>query len=261
MIRVLTYNILNGGDGRESLLGDVIGHAHADIIVLQEVANPAFVQNLARELDCDWFVADSNHARRKLALLSRFPITARNSHHLFPLHRTLLEAQIEIAPNRRLALFGVHLVAPSHLIPFEWWQAWELRVILQRVRAVAAQPCIIAGDFNAIAPHEAVDVAALPPWLRQAIALQGGRIARRTIATMQRAGLIDCYRLLHLHDDGHTVPARAPNGRLDYIFVNDALRGAVRSCDVVAEPSAVRAASDHLPVMMDFCLDGVATTD
>jgi endonuclease/exonuclease/phosphatase family metal-dependent hydrolase len=253
--KFVTYNILNGAVGREDLISAVLTRANADVIVLQEVAAIALVQRLARELAMAHFVAESNHDRRKVAILSRLPICSSDSYHPFPLHRTLLEARIEYTPGRSLAIFGVHLVAPSHVALFEWWRIWELNIIFGRIGIAQPDTFILAGDFNAVAPGDVVETKVLPRYLRWPLAMQGGCTARGAIANVMRRGMSDAYRLCHDQADGYTIPSRAPNGRLDYIFVNPKLRDAVKSCEVVTEPDMVHRASDHLPVLMELEFD------
>lgn len=251
--RFVTYNILYGGKHREDAIHAVLEQTQADVIVLQEVGNPAVVERLSERLGLQSFIAYGNSPLH-LALLSRYPIQSANSYRPRIIHRALLGAQIAYAPNRTLNVFGVHLIAPPFQIFWEWRRVWELRQVLRRVAAAQPNPCILAGDFNAIAPNDVVEVERIPWHLRLLfITLQGGHIAQQAIAAVQRAGLLDAYRLRHpAPDTGRTLPAFAPTVRLDYIFVNAALREAVRACEVVTQPSAVRRASDHLPVLLDL---------
>ena len=93
----------------------------------------------------------------------------------------------------------------------------------------------------------------MPPRYRPFVWLSGGRIRWRTIHTILDAGYVDTYRRHHALAPGHTLPAWDPHVRLDYVFVPEAFRDRVRSCDVVTHPDAP-AASDHLPVVADLVL-------
>ena len=46
-LRILSYNILKGGVGREGPLGDVIKACDPDIVIFQEAYRPAVIQQLA----------------------------------------------------------------------------------------------------------------------------------------------------------------------------------------------------------------------
>ena len=47
-LRILSYNILKGGGGRERMLATVIGACAPDIVIFQEAYNPAVIEGLAR---------------------------------------------------------------------------------------------------------------------------------------------------------------------------------------------------------------------
>src|SRR3712207_3021190 len=77
-MRVLSFNILDGGSDRALLLGDVIESQRPDLVALVEADDPAVVERLARRLHMDFIHAAGNtHAS---ALLSRFPIRESINH-------------------------------------------------------------------------------------------------------------------------------------------------------------------------------------
>jgi exonuclease III len=249
--KFMTYNILDGGINRENLILQVLKASQPDAVILQEVTNPNIIQNFAKVLEMKLFLAQGN-SRRYLALLSRFPIIFQQNIHPFPpIKHTILEATIEYAPNQHLHLFGVHLV-PHFFVAFEWWRAWEIKVTLQRAIQKHSEPCLIAGDFNAVAPQDRVIKQGLPLFLKIMLWLQGGRIFHQVISKTLSAGFTDCYRLVNERKEGFTLPAPDPHIRLDYIFSNGKLKANLQKCYVVSEPSSVRQASDHLPVVAEF---------
>jgi exonuclease III len=113
---------------------------------------------------------------------------------------------------------------------------------------------LLAGDFNAIAPGDRVRLVWQPAWLwgQARLWFQVGPVMRRALRLLLKAGYVDCFHLLHPHDDGFTFPASDPKARLDYIFADPALSPALRECQVVMQSDAVRIASDHLPVVAEF---------
>jgi endonuclease/exonuclease/phosphatase family metal-dependent hydrolase len=246
----MTYNILDGGIGRESYILDVLRAIQPDVIVLQEVLHADFAQTLGRALDMETFFAAGN-TKRQLALLSRLPIIAKQSYHPFLIHRTVLEAEIKYTPNQRFAIFGIHTIALHHVI-FELWRWGEVKTIVKRTRLRASIPCLILGDFNAIAPNDNVVVEAMPLFIRWMIFLSGQRVYRFAIRALLSAGFTDCFRALNPNDDGFTLPPPTPNARLDYIFANEVMQPHLRRCFVVREPAAVQKASDHYPVVAEF---------
>ena len=73
-------------------------------------------------------------------------------------------------------------------------------------------------------------------------------------STVLEAGYVDAYRTLHPDLPGYTMPTWDPHVRLDYAFVPSSEAGRIVGCDVVRHADAV-AASDHLPVCLDFRVD------
>ncbi len=251
LLRVMTYNILDGGEGREEYLLEVLQAVRPDIAVLQEVFHEGFVQGLASALEMKAFLPCGNRKRR-VALLSRLPVTSSTIYHyLPPMWRNVIKAEVEYQPHKRFRLFGIHPMANLSVI-CELWRWWEARRIIARVKPHAAEPCLVAGDFNAIAPSDRVLTNHMPGWLKLTILIQGNRVYHLSIRQYLAAGFIDCFRAAHPGDDGFTLPPPQPNSRLDYILVNDALKSHLVNCWVVREPPAILRASDHYPVVADF---------
>jgi exonuclease III len=247
----MTYNILDGGEGRGAYLLEVLQAVQPDIAILQEVYQADFVQNLASALKMESFFAGGNRKRR-VALLSRLPVISCQSYHRFPpIWRNVIEAGIEYQPSKKLWLFGVHPMANLSVL-CECWRWWEAKRIIKRVKRHAAKLCLVAGDFNAIAPRDRVVMNRMPRWLRLTILFQGNRVYHFSVRKYLSAGITDCFRIMHPDDDGFTLPTPEPNSRLDYILVNDGLKQNLINCWVVREPPAVLKASDHYPVVAEF---------
>ncbi len=253
VLRLVTYNIRDGGIGREQRIVDVLAAIHPDVIVLQEVTHPAFVEHCAAQLGMHGFFARGN-TKRHLALLSQRPVLVADSYHPFPpIRASLLEATIATKPTHAVQVFGVHLV-PQPGTFFEWWRTWELRAVLRRMHRASEQPCLLVGDFNAVAPHDRIDTAASPWFFKAMLWVQHGRVFDTAIRTVLAAGFIDCYRTLHPHADGFTLPTPTPRMRVDYAFANPMLAARLRACDVMADLEAAHIASDHYPLLVEFDL-------
>jgi hypothetical protein len=77
-MRVVTYNILDGGEGRADPLAEVLEAQRPDIISLVEADVPAVVERIAKRLSMDFIVAPGDgHCS---ALLSRWPIQQTINH-------------------------------------------------------------------------------------------------------------------------------------------------------------------------------------
>ena len=249
-LRVMTYNILDGGVNREAYILEVIQRAQPNVVILQEVFTEDFLKFLSQSLGMNYFIGGGNK-ERKVALLSKLPVLSFQSYHpIFPIWRNFIDAEIEYEPSKTARVIGVHPMANLGIV-FEVWRMWEAKYIARYARRYQNTLCLIAGDFNAIAPGETVNTETMPRWLRGIIHLQGNRVYHFSITKLLSAGFTDCFRALN-SDEGFTLPPPSPNSRLDYIFVNATMKAYLKRCWVVREPDSVNRASDHYPVMAEF---------
>lgn len=250
-LKLLSYNILDGGVGRDTWIREILTQQAADMVLLQEVTNEGLFQGWASALSGNGLIA-RGRGKHSLGLITRLPLLEFKSVHPVPLRHPLLYARLNDSSGQTLDVIGVHLAAPAFNLPLELYRLRELDVVLKWIDTLGYTRAIVAGDFNSIAPGDSPNFHILPGWLRLSIFMQGGYIARQVIARMRAAGWLDAYRRVHPDDPGYTLPALAPNSRLDYIFVNDAVYRQVRACEVVRCPDVVRRASDHLPVAIEI---------
>jgi exodeoxyribonuclease-3 len=243
-IRLLTYNILRGGAGRERALIDVVRGAHPDLVILQEATRPEVVERLAAENAMPVWAARRGHS---LAFMSRIPIATHawlqppGSRHAF----------LEVVPEgMSLRVFGLHLSA-VHSAWTERRRMRELRALLGAIRQHQAGLHVLAGDFNTLAPGELLDVRSLPYRLRALVWLSGGRVRWTTIQTVLDAGYVDAFRLLNPADRGLTFPVWNPHVRLDYVFVPKPFASRITECRVVRDDPAP-IASDHFPLLAEL---------
>lgn len=240
MLRLLSYNICRGGEGRESALAAVIRDAGADIVMLQEARNPRAVERVAREAGMAAWGARDGHS---LGYMSRAPVERAVWHRPRVSRHAFLEVSL---PGTAWRVFGVHLSA-VHAAWTERRRVYELRSLLAGVGRQQPGPHVLVGDFNTLAPGEILDVSRLPTRLRALVWLSGGRIRWRTIQAVLDAGYVDVFRRLHPDAVGNTFPTWDPHVRLDYLFVPGGFISQVEACDVVMAPDAPEA-SDHFPL-------------
>lgn len=252
-VRVMTYNILKGGIGRQNNLKDVIQLANADVVVLQEVTDLDVLRSLAHSLEMQSFFGTGNR-KTKVALLSKLHVSTFESHHpRFPIWHNMIEAEVKVRPDRSIYLIGVHLI-PHLWLGFELWRSFEIKYILNRCKRFAGEPVLIAGDFNAIAPGDEVMVKSAPASIKAMLSLQGNRVFRFAIQALLSAGFRDSFRSLHPEENGFTYPTRKPSTRFDYIFVNPGIQEDLKVCRAIRELDSVLKASDHYPVLAEFDL-------
>jgi endonuclease/exonuclease/phosphatase family metal-dependent hydrolase len=247
-LRLLSYNILKGGLGREAALASVINAQSPDIVVLQEATRPDVVDRLARATH---MLASGAMRGRSLGFLSRVPI----AEHRWLRPRFSQHAFLEIVPaGVDLRIFGVHLSA-VHAAWTEARRVRELRSLLTAIKTHDRSQHVLVGDFNTLAPDERLNVSKLPYRLRALVWLSGGRIRWQTIAIILGAGYADAFRALHQTDPGLTFPTWDPQARLDYVFLPKPFAERIVACDVVTESPSVLVASDHFPVRAELQVD------
>lgn len=244
-LKLLSYNIKRGGAGRERALAGVINHQAPDLVILQEATRPDIVQRLADATGMGTAIAAPG---RSVACISRVPIAShRWARPLFSQH-----AFLEVTPTGADAsIFGVHLSA-VHAAWTERRRVRELRSLLGAASRSSKAFHMMVGDFNTLAPNEALDVTKLPYRLRVLVWLSGGRIRWQTIAIMLGANYIDAYRVHDATGDGYTFPTWDPHVRLDYAFLPKPFADRLVNCRVVREGPDVKHASDHFPLRIDF---------
>lgn len=104
-LKILSYNIQEGGTGRLPAITSVIRRQQPDAVALLEVDEPPTA--LARDLDMRIAFGEGNSAYH-VAWLSRLPIRRSENHRLAALSKTLLEIEVDWE-GVPLRLFATHL--------------------------------------------------------------------------------------------------------------------------------------------------------
>ena len=242
-MKVLGYNIAEGGAGRLPAIAALIARQRPDAVALIEANSRANAAELAERLGMALAFGEAN-GDYHLAWLSRSPIRAVTNHRHPGLAKTLLEIVIDGDDGGPLHLFAAHLASRHEpLAPVE-----ELPIILDRLAAVGTRPHLLVGDFNALRVGDPIGT---PPI---GVVPRGEAVAgapRPAIGQLLAAGYVDCYRHCHPRAAGYTYPAAAPWLRLDYLFADPTLAARLDRCERVASAATMRA-SDHLPVWATF---------
>jgi len=248
-LRFLSYNIRYGGTGRESQLASVINVCAPDVVVLQEATDPLVVSRVAERCGFPHWASRPGFST---GFLSRIPV----EHHAWHSARGARHAFLEVVlANPHPRIFGLHLSA--------WFSKWserrrarEIRMLLDGIREHQEGFHIIAGDFNALAPGERLQLGQMPRWIRAMVWVSGRDIARETIQVMLNEKYADVWRRLHPEGDGYTFPTWGAHVRLDYMFTPDRYAGRIEECTVVREAPDAAAASDHYPLFANVLTTG-----
>ena len=243
-MRVLTYNIKDGGGDRLPALATVIRQARPDVVGLSEVTSQTNGVALARALGMTFVFGEANNANH-VAWLSRWPVERQVNHRRPGLAKTALEIVVAWE-GRPLHLIVTHLASRHDTVrPID-----EVPIILDILAGVGALPRLLVGDLNALHPDD--EVGEPPAGVARRddgdTAVGAPRLALRRLLA---ARYTDCYRAKHPVALGHTYPATAPWLRLDYIFASPESALRLQACEVISSREA-RLASDHLPVLAEF---------
>lgn len=237
-LKLLSYNIQNGGGRRLSAIAEVIRAEQPDIVALQEATSRWNAFRLARKLDMQLTFARANGPFH-IAFLSRLPVQSAANHRLPQLAKTLAEITLDLNGSP-IQIFATHLAGGADPIH----PADEIEVMLGHLQLHAKDQHLLLGDFNSLAPNDPIGD---PPAGMQIMQSGVESDARRAIAQIQQADYVDCYRMLH-DAPGFTYPADAPWLRLDYIFASAPLAARLTHCEVIEAAHA----SDHLPLIAEF---------
>jgi endonuclease/exonuclease/phosphatase family metal-dependent hydrolase len=131
----------------------------------------------------------------------------------------------------------------------------EIAVILDvfAKHRAAGRPHLIAGDFNANAPYQSIDLSRSKPKTRVEAEANGGVIPRRAVQTLLNAGYRDSLREAdpHAAENLGTFTTEFPGQRVDYIFTHGIeSRRIARAW--IEQGDVARHASDHFPIGLEI---------
>lgn len=228
-MRIMTYNILNGGVGRVDPLCHVIQSASPDILLLCEATDHPLVMTIARKLQMAVFPAQSlRNPQGAVALLSKLNIVNAANLALIDdrYHGGAVEAGISCG-KVTIRILGIHPGDDSHSPP---QIESELNAVSDWARRHPDDPKIVMGDFGIPLPP-----AAISP-LAPALASEGWLDAQGAESDVAQPAT--------------TWPTSAPTLRRDFIFLSGTPTPTVKSYQIIRNPLA-RFASDHYPVATD----------
>lgn len=244
-MRLLSYNIRFGGHGRAVALGAVVRAAAPDLVLFQEASAPQVVEAIARAAGLEHWGARPGFS---LAYASRRAIRDAQWFHPAGSRHPFIMLDVEDVPIR---FFGVHLRAR-----FSRWdeagRVREVQALLRDIHPYRTNLHLLAGDFNALAPEDAVEMHRMPLWIRTLVWMSGRRIQREAIRALLAEGYVDAFRRLHPQAEGYTLPTPNPHVRLDYLFLPDAHAARVQRCEVFSTPHEAAYASDHYPLLAEL---------
>ncbi len=249
-MRIASYNILDGGEGRADPLAEVLLAQRADVVALVEADDGAVLERIAHRLGMDYVHAPGN--AKASALLSRWPILESINH--APLHKqltkSLLEAKVRDPSGTEWVIGVVHLHAHANDTD-ESIREKEIDTVLDifRPHRDAGRPHLLAGDFNSHSPVQRIDPALCKPSTRQEWEENGGHIPRRVVQKLLEARYLDLLYTVDpiLAANIGTFSTQFPGQRVDYIFSHSLPPASIRRAWVEQDRLA-KYASDHFPI-------------
>jgi endonuclease/exonuclease/phosphatase family metal-dependent hydrolase len=253
-MRLVSYNILDGGEGRADPLAEVLEAQRPDVIALIEADFPWALERIANRFKMDYIHAPGK--KSSVALLSRWPISETINHGLLEpaLTKSLLEAKV-IEPNGRAWIFGVihlHAHATERDEQVRETEIAQVLKIFQKYRE-AQTPHVLVGDFNSNSPVQQINPEQCKESTREEYHHNGNEIPRRVIQTLLDAGYLDTLHEAHpaAAAGAGTFSTQFPGQRVDYIFTWGLKPQQIRSAWIEHDRLA-KYASDHFPVAAEL---------
>jgi len=252
-LRLFSYNILDGGEGRADPLAEVIEAQRADVVALIEADNADVLDRISKRLKMDLIAGQGE--KHAVALLSRFPIIHTINHALLRKKPDcLLEAVVRTPANEELTLGVLHLHAHAREQD-ESIREEELESILEVFEPHRRQrrPHLLVGDFNANSPFQTIEIEKCKPSTREEWRQNGGHIPRRAIQQVLTAGYLDSYYTLKQEQakTTGTFSTQFPGQRVDYIFTHALPVSRLKDAWIEHDRLA-KYASDHFPIGLEI---------
>jgi exodeoxyribonuclease-3 len=258
-LRVMTWNIKNGGGDRLAAIAAVIRGERPDALALQELRD--FDRHDARRMrEFAEAVGMTAHLARSffgqpVAVLVRPPLRiAGRAAVRWRLHHA---AAVVRVPTDA----GPLTVVSTHLNPFSPYRRMREARWLAARYASAQRLVVRAGDLNSLDPgvDHAAELDRLDPVYRRRHLAADGTADVRAIAAFAAGGFTDLWPPAGA-GDGRTAPTTAGGGpefsgmRLDYVLASPPAAAAAHTIRVIRGHQA-EYASDHYPVAVDLDLE------
>lgn len=249
-MRLISYNILDGGVGRADPIAEILEASRADIITLLEADDPAVVERIAKRLKMDAAIFDGKS--HLAAILSHWPIQETINHalQLDAISNCFAQGTIVDPAGNRWLIAAVHLHPHAAMID-EQIRMREIQAILQTMPE--QQPYLLAGDFNANSPLQNIVPENCKPRTQKQWTENGGMLPREAMQTLFACGHVDTLQALRGDKAGQigSFSTQFPGQRVDFILVRNISPQRITSAWVEQDRLA-RFASDHYPVGVEI---------
>jgi exodeoxyribonuclease-3 len=255
-LRLMTWNIKNGGGDRLPDITGVIHREQPDVVCLQELQHfhryGRRLHRLAQEAGMTVHLAPAGFAQPVAVLVRPTRRILRRSAIRWRLHHAVAIAVVE-------TMAGPLTVVSAHLNPFSPYRRYrEARWLSARYRG-DRRMTLIAGDMNGLDP-DTDHTAALDrvhSLYRQRHLGPDGAPDTRALSAFRAAGFTDLWAAVG-SGDGRTVPTGFAGRefgamRLDYLLATRSLAARAERAWVLRDETTSQA-SDHYPLRADLAL-------
>ncbi len=249
-MKLMTYNILNGGEKRLPLITKVIKEESPDYLTINEANiftanNNEILKKVAKETGFPYYdIALSGELDFHVAAFSKFPF--KSVQKLQPLMRACIIAKIDTD-------FGEISIASLHLTPnSEDLRHPEINLVVND--QIQYPNRILMGDMNSLSSHDGYSPNLVKNLNEKSLKrfTTDGRLRFDAIDKIESCGYFDSAVHLNKNKE-YTSPtllnqySQHYNMRLDYIFLSKPLLSHLAGYKVIKN-EITRKASDHYPV-------------
>lgn len=256
-MKLMTYNILNGGEAGLDLVINTINAQKPDFLTINEANtftknHSGILKNFAKDINLPYYdIALSGEYDYHVAIFSKYPF--KEVHKLQPLARACLITTIDTE-------VGLLSVGSLHLTPYtEDLRHPEIDLILNFQKKFKKR--ILMGDMNSLARHDRYNPDIIKGFNDQQIKkfTTDGKLRFDAIDKILSCGYYD-IGLQQKKNSIYTAPTSTvspheykahSNMRLDYIFVSELLLPNIKGYEVIKNEITEKA-SDHYPVIAEL---------
>lgn len=277
-LRVLTYNIYNGGHDTETVAGrshewlEVIRSRNPDIILIQEAngwlpADSNYIEAYVESLNVSFpgepphegLAGDAN-SPFDLAIITRLSVVSSemitsawlDGGWFYPTHG-FFHAELSDSAGS-VHVIDAHFQSGQERVHREK----EARVLLQIIDGIPADEFVwVCGDFNSYSPVDVEPGSPTPPAYDKG-AGPADAVGWEPVGYLLDRSYIDAFRTLHTQDLGYTRPTREfygyptePNARVDFILRSPHMGWILETSKVVTDGFA-DVGSDHYAVLATY---------
>lgn len=253
-MKLMTYNILDGGDDRLELIAKIINDSAPDFVTINEANgfdandNKKLV-DLSHATNMPYFhLALSGEYDYHVAVLSKLPF--KKVDELHPLMRAGIAAVID-------SEIGEIYITGTHLTPYsEELRIPEVELLISDQKDY--KNSILMGDMNSLSKNDKYSNTIVQnfnePQLKKFT--KDGSLLFEIIEKIEASGYTDTAVELNVQSE-NTAPTLSNTDvthaktRLDYIFVSPSLRKYIASYSVIKNELTEKA-SDHYPVLVEL---------